>query len=90
MLVDIHGFTQYVNGEHTPINRRNRIPISSNRCTPSSSIKRKVHHPSSMFVKKKNQIYIYICLLIFVLFICFISMLRSWCRKGKNQPCLFA
>lgn len=36
--------TQYVNGEHTPVHRRNRIPISSNRCTPTSSMKRKNHH----------------------------------------------
>ncbi|CAF1240490.1 unnamed protein product [Rotaria magnacalcarata] len=43
--------TQYVTSEHTPIHRRNRIPISSNRCTSSSSIKRKTQHPSPMFVK---------------------------------------
>lgn len=65
--------TQYVNGEQTPIHRRNRLPISSTRSTPPSSslsIKRKANchssssSPSPMFVNS------YICLLVLVL-ICF-------------------
>ncbi|CAF2592840.1 unnamed protein product [Rotaria sp. Silwood2] len=48
--------TQYVNSEHTPIHRRNRVPISSNRCTSSSSIKRKTHHPTSIGTKAELEL----------------------------------
>ncbi|CAF1116942.1 unnamed protein product [Adineta steineri] len=49
--------TQYVNSEHTPIHRRNRIPISSNRCTtPSTSIKRKNHPPTSSSIGTKAEL----------------------------------
>ncbi|CAF1234293.1 unnamed protein product [Rotaria sordida] len=50
--------TQYVNSEHMPIHRRNRIPISANRCIPpsSSSIKRKTHHPTSIGTKAELEL----------------------------------
>ncbi len=70
--------TQYVNGEHTPIHRRNRIPISSNRCTPSSSIKRKTNHhpPSPMFVK---FVYLLARLLLYVRSMSSVSQLGFVC-----------
>ncbi|CAF4653893.1 unnamed protein product [Rotaria sp. Silwood1] len=48
--------TQYVNSEHIPIHRRNRVPISSNRCTSSSSIKRKTHQPTSIGTKAELEL----------------------------------
>lgn len=89
--------TQYVNNEHTPINRRTRLPLSSNRCTPSTTVKRKnLPPPSSMFV---ICFCYHHCLLVCCcysicfphvfgcsLFLCIVTMV------SKNQPfaCLLA
>ncbi|CAF0995890.1 unnamed protein product [Adineta ricciae] len=49
--------TQYVNNEHTPIHRRTRLPLSSNRCTPSTTVKRKnLQPPSSMGTKTELEL----------------------------------
>lgn len=55
--------TQYVNGEQTPIHRRNRLPVSSNRCTSSASIKRKSQQSPSMYI---SVVVVVFCLFIFV------------------------